>query len=61
MYYRLLGGHVHCRLFAGMGATLGKCGLLVFTAEEFYAFKNASPFIEYRDEDKARLMIRATE
>jgi hypothetical protein len=59
MYYRILGNHVHCRLFAGNGPTLGKCGLLVFSVEEFFIFKNAATFIEYRDEDNRELTTRA--
>lgn len=36
LYYKRLGGHVHCRLFAGpQEGALGKCGDLVFRHEEF--------------------------
>lgn len=37
--YRLAGGHVHCRLFAGrQEGALGKCGDLTMRDEEFRRF-----------------------
>jgi hypothetical protein len=35
--YETLGAHTHVRVFAGTG-TLGKCGDLVFRAEEWQKF-----------------------
>jgi hypothetical protein len=37
--YKILGGHVHCRVFTGLehGHTFAKCGDLVFTLEEWKA------------------------
>lgn len=41
IYYKLLGGHVHCRFFAGpKEGALGKCGNLVFRKKEFETFKD---------------------
>jgi hypothetical protein len=47
LYYRILGGHVHCRLFAGNGPSLGKCGDLTMRVDEFAAFKAAASFIQF--------------
>jgi hypothetical protein len=50
--YRMLGGHVHCRLFAGTHeGALGKCGDLVMRIEEFELFKAAASFIQFREEE----------
>lgn len=39
LYYKKLGGHVHCRLFCGpQKGALGKCGDLSFRAGEFAEF-----------------------
>lgn len=41
VYYRVLGGHTHIRVFTGKtGFTLGKAGDLCMTNEEFEAWKN---------------------
>lgn len=43
MYYKELDGHTHVRVFAGFGeGTLGKCGDLVFTNDEWKAFKRSA-------------------
>lgn len=40
IYHKTLGGHVHCRLFAGKKeGALGKCGDFCMRAEEFDQFK----------------------
>lgn len=41
IYHKLLGGHVHMRVFSGTGSevTFGKCGDLCMTAVEFADFK----------------------
>ncbi len=52
LYWRHLGGHVHCRLFAGpQEGALGKCGDLVFREDEFELFKQSSSFIQFRREE----------
>jgi len=40
--YKQLGGHVHCRLFAGsrQNVTHGKCGDLVMSDDEFADFRD---------------------
>lgn len=39
LYYKKLGGHVHCRLFCGpTRGALGKCGDIVFRDNEFTEF-----------------------
>ena len=45
MYYEVLGGHTHVRVFAGVvnAGALGKCGDLTFTNEEWEAYKEATP------------------
>lgn len=42
--YKIAGGHVHVRVFAGTGDTLGKCGDLVFREEEWLVFSNTLAF-----------------
>lgn len=40
--FKLLGGHVHVRVFAGKsGRTYGKAGDLIFTQEEWALLSNA--------------------
>ena len=54
MYYEVLGGHTHVRVFAGVvnAGALGKCGDLTFTNEEWEAYKEAtkSPMVEFTPE-----------
>ena len=50
MYYRILGGHTHVRVFAGKGETLGKCGDLVFRNEEWDAFVMRMTGVEFIQE-----------
>ena len=39
MYYKKLGGHIHCRIFCGpQEGALGKCGDLTFREHEFTEF-----------------------
>jgi hypothetical protein len=39
IYYKKLGGHVHCRVFCGpQEGALGKCGDLSFREREFTEF-----------------------
>lgn len=38
--WKLMGGHVHVRLFAGKSETGGKCGDLVFREDEWEDFKD---------------------
>lgn len=54
LYYEYLGGHVHCRLFAGVrDGSLGKCGDLTFREEEFGPFmQSASSFMQFREETR---------
>ena len=53
LYHVTLGGHVHCRLFAGKGeGALGKCGDLTMRVDEFELFRAAATFIQFRDEPK---------
>jgi hypothetical protein len=43
VYWQLRGAHVHCDVFMGnQGRTLGRCGDLCMTEEEFEAWKNAA-------------------
>lgn len=54
--YEELGGHTHVRVFAGsdLKSTLGKCGDLIFTNEEWQAFRNKLPTsasVAYVEED----------
>lgn len=54
MRFRLLGGHVHIRLFAGRGeGSLAKCGDLVMRPDEFEAFKAAAYFIKFKEDRDA--------
>lgn len=40
IYYKTLGGHTHTRWFAGKGTTsLGRCGELAMTNEEWSVLK----------------------
>ena len=51
MYYRILGGHAHCRLFVGPHeGTLGKCGDLCMRTEEFKLFRDAATFMQFVEE-----------
>jgi hypothetical protein len=51
LYHETRGGHVHCRLFAGLHeSALGKCGDLVFRSEEFATFVKRFAFIDLRRE-----------
>lgn len=53
LYHTMKGGHVHCRLFAGIrDGALGNCGSLTMRAEEFAMFQRSAGFIQFRDEDK---------
>lgn len=51
--YKIQGGHVHIRFFAGAGQNLthGKCGDLVMTLDEFQDLLSVSSF-EFVEEDK---------
>lgn len=52
IYHIRKGGHTHCRLFAGVrDGALGKCGDLTFRNEEFEAFREMHPNIQFRPED----------
>jgi hypothetical protein len=52
IYHQQLGGHVHCRLFAGRSeGALGNCGNFVMRVEEFTALLSRDPVIEFRYED----------
>lgn len=47
-YYKLLGGHVHVRVFIGVG----KAGDLCMSPDEFELFKLMSKsFIDYHEEE----------
>lgn len=35
IYYKILGAHVHCRVYSGYGEALGKSGDLVFRLGEW--------------------------
>lgn len=49
--YRLAGGHVHCRMFAGrQEGALGKCGDLTMREDEFRRFMRVRG-IEFAPED----------
>lgn len=53
--FKKLGGHVHFRLFAGPHEfALGKCGNLCMREEEFKKFRDATPFISYIEDDRAK-------
>lgn len=50
--YRLIGGHVHIRMFAGLlnrgqtdwtDCTRGNCGTLIMSEEEFSIFRSVRP------------------
>ena len=50
MYYEVLGGHTHVRVFAGTvnAGALGKCGDLTFTNEEWEAYMaTKNPIVEF--------------
>ena len=49
IYWKLLGGHVHMRVFCGKpGFTKAKCGDLVMREEEFDEFRKEieSPYVD---------------
>jgi hypothetical protein len=46
-WYRILGAHVHCRIF---GPYAGKAGDLVFRVEEWQRIRSTQPW-EFVDED----------
>lgn len=51
VYYKILGGHVHMRVFAGKGSlSLGLCGTLVMRVEEFEDFRRDTMFFEFLQE-----------
>lgn len=53
MKYKVLGGHVHCRVFAArqLNTTFAKCGDLTFRVEEFEDFQIACPGLLWEEED----------
>lgn len=57
-YHETLGGHVHCRLFAGKSeGALGMCGKFVMRVEEFEVFRNISS-IDFRHQPTMVEIIR---
>jgi hypothetical protein len=53
MYYEVLGGHTHVRVFAGSATShgLGKCGDLIFRNEEWEAYMaTKNPIVEFLPE-----------
>ena len=51
IYYKTLGGHVHCRVYFGPeGFGAGKCGDLVFQVKEFRQFMGMCRGVRFVDE-----------
>ena len=56
LYHTTKGGHVHCRLFAGLrDGALGKCGDITMRTDEFEQFKKLAGFIQFREETERAL------
>lgn len=56
IYFEVLGGHTHMRVFVGMeGKNLGKAGDLCMTNEEFLAWQAKRGKLEFIDETTGRV------
>jgi len=51
--YKILGGHVHCRLLTSksMGHTFAKCGDLVFSIEEWNLVRGILTGVQFMEEE----------
>lgn len=53
--YEILGGHAHIAVFSGKsGFTLGKCGDLIMTVDEFRAFRLNMASLAFEEENDQR-------
>ena len=55
VWYEVLGGHTHISIFSGKrGCTLGKCGDICMTNDEFTAWRENTIAMEFKEVPKKK-------